>query len=76
MSVRKTAYEGGLVSQGADDEANDSAGSDRGEDSVAAVVIVYPVMAIGRLVKTPIVIIPDYDRIVVVSIIAANPVSR
>ena len=76
LSVRKTAYEGGLVSQGADDEANDSAGSDRGEDSVAAVVIVYPVMAIGRLVKTPIVIIPDYDRIVVVSIIAANPVSR
>lgn len=76
MTLRTTAIKEGLISQGAYDEANDGAGRNRGEDGVAAVIIMDPVIAIRRFIQAPIIVVPDDDRIGVVTVMAANPVSR
>ena len=36
----------------------------------------HPVIAVRRLIKTPIVVITDDDRIGVIAIIPANPITR
>ena len=65
-----------LVGQRSDHETNDGTGGNRGEDRIAAVIIMHPVVAIWRFVEAPIIIISDDDRIIVVAIVTANPVAR
>ena len=65
----------GLVGQGTDHEADNRARGNRGQDGIAAVIIVYPVIAVRRIIQAPIIIITNDDRITVVAIMAANPVT-
>ena len=39
-------------------------------------MIMDPVMAIWRLIETPIIIVADNDRIIVVAIVSANAIAR
>lgn len=73
---REMACHGGLVGKGADHEPNDRTGCNRGQDSVAAIIIVDPVVSVWRFIQAPIIIVADDDRIVVVAIVPANPIAR
>ena len=39
-------------------------------------MVVDPVMAMWRVIQTPIAIIPDNNRIIVIAVMAANPITR
>lgn len=66
---------GGLVGQSADDQANNGARGDRGEDGVATVMVMHPVIAVWRIIQAPIVIIANDDRIGVVAIMPTDPIA-
>ena len=75
MGARRTRR-GGLVGQGADDQANNGARGDRGENGVATVIVMHPVIAVWRIIQAPIVIVADNDRIGVVAIMPTDAIAR
>ena len=67
---------GALVGQGADDQADNGAGRDRGENGVATIIVMDPVISVWRIIQAPIVIIADYDRIGVVAVMPTDAIAR
>lgn len=65
-----------LVGQGANNEPNDRTSGDRGEDRVAAIIVMDPVIAVWRIIETPIIIVANDDRVIMVAIISTNLIVR
>ena len=63
-----------LVRQSADHEADNRTGGDRGQDCVAAIIVVDPVIAIWRIIETPIIIVAYDDRVIMVAYVSTVPI--
>lgn len=65
-----------LIGEGADHESDNGSGCNRGENRIAAIVIVDPVIAMRRVIKAPIIIVSDDDRVRVVAVISTDIIAR
>ena len=66
---------GGSVRQRPNYQADNGPGGDGGENRVAAIVIMHPVIAVRRIIQTPIAIIANNDRITVVAIMTTDTIA-
>ena len=66
----------GLVGEGANHETNNGAGRDGCQYGVPTIIIVDPVIAVRRIIETPIIIVAYDDRIGVIAIMASDIIAR